>query len=148
MPLEAIFTFGMNLSKSKVLLAVSTKKLIGVYKANGGLRGELSYFIGHLVGQAECHLCDITHSPFRKKSEFKALEKSLKDEFGIEFRLLHMNERTVEEERASAGREPCVLLQHEDGTLSMFLDFMELKAVDGSVKSFEKLLRTRLDLFI
>jgi len=31
--------------------------------------------------------------------------------------------------------------------LSMFLDFVELKALDGSVRSFEKLVRSRLDLF-
>jgi hypothetical protein len=124
------------------------KTLIGIYKADGGLAGELSYFIGHLIGVRHCSLCDITHSPLMKKREFKELERRIGAEFGIGFRLLHMNERTVEEERASEGREPCVLLQHEDGTLSMFLDFMELQAVDGSVKSFEKLLRTRLDLFI
>lgn len=123
------------------------KTLIGIYKADGGLAGELSYFIGHLIGVRHCSLCDITHSPIMKKREFKELERRIEAEFGIGFRLLHMNERTAEEERASAGREPCVLLQHEDGTLSMFLDFMELQAVDGSVKSFEKLLRTRLDLF-
>ena len=124
------------------------KTLIGIYKADGGLAGELSYFIGHLIGVRHCSLCDITRSPVMKKREFKELERRIEAEFGIGFRLLHMNERTAEEERASAGREPCVLLQHEDGTLSMFLDFMELQAVDGSVKSFEKLLRTRLDLFI
>ncbi|MEY3972127.1 MAG: hypothetical protein RLY84_520 [Actinomycetota bacterium] len=124
------------------------KTLIGIYKADGGLAGELSYFFGHLIGVRHCSLCDITHSPIMKKREFKELERRIDAEFGIGFRLLHMNERTAEEERASAGREPCVLLQHEDGTLSMFLDFMELQAVDGSVKSFEKLLRTRLDLFI
>ncbi len=124
------------------------KTLIGIYKADGGLAGELSYFFGHLIGVCNCSLCDITHSPIMKKREFKELERRIEAEFGIGFRLLHMNERTAEEERASAGREPCVLLQHEDGTLSMFLDFMELQAVDGSVKSFEKLLRTRLDLFI
>ncbi len=124
------------------------KTLIGIYKADGGLTGELSYFFGHLIGVRHCSLCDITHSPIMKKREFKEFERRIEAEFGIGFRLRHMNERTTEEKRASAGREPCVLLQHEDGTLSMFLDFMELQAADGSVKSFEKLLRTRLDLFI
>jgi hypothetical protein len=126
---------------------MTSKTLIGVYKANGGLVGELSYFFGHLVGQAECSLCDITHSPFRKKSEFKELERGLKKGFGLDFRLVHMNERTEAELEASKGREPCVLLQHEDGSISMFLDFVELKAADGSVKSFAKLVKTRLDLF-
>jgi hypothetical protein len=122
--------------------------LIGVYKADGGIIGELSYFLGHLIGIRECSLCDITHSPFKKKGEFKRLENQLNQEFDLDFRLVHMNERTEKELAASAGREPCVLLAHEDGSLSMFLDFQELKAADGSVKSFEKLVRNRLDLFV
>ena len=127
---------------------MSGKTLIGVYKADGGIFGELSYFIGHLLGTRECSLCDITHSPIRKKQEFKDLETRLNDEFGIGFRLVHMNERTEQEHKASGGQEPCVLLQHEDGSLSMFLDFIELKAASGSVNSFEKLVRNRLDLFL
>lgn len=130
-----------------MLSNVNSKTLIGVYRANGGLIGELSYFLGHLIGQAECSLCDITHSPIKKKGAFKALEKKLNDEFGIGFRLVHMNERTEAELAASQGREPCVLLQHQDGSISMFLDFVDLKAADGRVESFERLVRTRLDLF-
>lgn len=122
--------------------------LIGVYKADGGIIGELSYFFGHLIGIRECSLCDITHSPFKKKGEFKRLVNRLNQEFDLDFRLVHMNERAEKELAASAGREPCVLLAHEDGSLSMFLDFQELKAADGSVKSFEKLVRNRLDLFV
>lgn len=125
----------------------SSRTLIGVYKADGGLLGELTYVLGHLIGIRECSLCDITHSPIKKKGEFKAFEKRLLADFDISVRLVHMNERTESELKASEGREPCVLLQHEDGSLSMFLDFVELKAVDGSVKSFEKLVRSRLDLF-
>lgn len=127
---------------------MTRKTLIGVYKADGGLIGELSYFLGHLIGVRQCSLCDITHSPFKKKGEFKRLESSLSREFDLDFRLVHMNERTDKELSASAGREPCVLLAHEDGSISMFLDFQELKAADGSVKSFEKLIRNRLDLFV
>jgi hypothetical protein len=41
-----------------------------------------------------------------------------------------------------------VLLEHEDGSLSMFLDYVELKACDGRVSSFEKLVRSRLDFFV
>lgn len=126
---------------------MTKRTLIGVYKADGGLLGELSYFFGHLIGVKQCSLCDITHSPFKKKGEFKRLEQGLRNEFGLDFRLVHMNERTEKELAASVGREPCVLLAHEDGSISMFLDFQELKAADGSVKSFEKLVRNRLDLF-
>ena len=124
------------------------KTLIGVYKADGGIVGELSYFLGHLVGIRHCSLCDITHSPILKKAAFKDFEKRLLAERNIEIRLVHMNERTEAELAASKGREPCVLLQYEDGSISMFLDYVELKAADGSVRSFEKLVNSRLDIYL
>jgi len=123
-------------------------KLIGVYKADGGFIGEVSYFLGHLVGAKECSLCDITHSPVKKKAAFKEFEKQLLEEKGIGFSLVHMNERTDAELAASAGREPCVLLENEDGSISMFLDYVELKAAGGKVGSFEKLVKSRLDIYL
>ena len=129
-------------------MSENRKTLIGLYKADGGILGELSYFFGHLVGIKSCSLCDITHSPIKKKNDFKAFEKRLLEERGIAFRLVHMNERTEAEFAASQGREPCVLLQYEDGSISMFLDFVELKASKGSVKSFEKLVESRLNIYL
>jgi hypothetical protein len=121
--------------------------LIGVYKADGGILGEVSYFLGHLVGLRECNLCDITHSPVKKKAEFKRFEKTLLEQRGIVMKLVHMNERTDAELAASKGREPCVLLQYPDGSISMFLDYVELKAASGSVESFAKLVDSRLNIY-
>jgi hypothetical protein len=121
--------------------------LIGVYKADGGILGEVSYFLGHLVGLRECNLCDITHSPVKKKAEFKRFEKTLLEQRGIVMKLVHMNERTDAELAASKGREPCVLLQYSDGSISMFLDYVELKAASGSVESFAKLVDSRLNIY-
>ena len=121
--------------------------LIGVYKADGGILGEVSYFLGHLIGVRECNLCDITHYPIKKKAEFKRFEKTLLDQRGINMKLVHMNERTDAELAASKGREPCVLLQYPDGSISMFLDYVELKAASGSVESFAKLVDSRLNIY-
>ena len=129
-------------------MSENRKTLIGIYKADGGILGELSYFFGHLVGIKSCSLCDITHSPIKKKNDFKAFEKRLLDERGIAFRLVHMNERTEAEFAASQGREPCVLLQYGDGSISMFLDYVELKTSKGSVRSFEKLVESRLNIYL
>ena len=129
-------------------MSESGKTLIGVYKADGGIIGELSYFFGHLIGVKNCSLCDITHSPVKKKSAFKAFEKRLLEERNIRIRLVHMNERTEAELAASKGREPCVLLQYEDGSISMFLDYVELKTSKGSVKSFERLVESRLNIYL
>ncbi len=57
---------------------------IGVYHADGGLVGEAKYVLGHLLGRTHCSLCDITHSPVRRKKQWDAFVDSL----GVPFRLL------------------------------------------------------------
>lgn len=122
--------------------------LIGIYKADGGIVGELSYFFGHLIGVRSCSLCDISHSPIMKKKSFKALEKNLLEEHGILVRMIHLNERNEREKKASEGREPCMLLEYPDQSISMFLDSSDLKTLSGSVSSLEKLIASRLDLYL
>jgi hypothetical protein len=122
-------------------------RLIGVYNADGGVIGELKYFFGHLIGIAKCELCDITHSPIRRKASWDRLASELKAEYGLDFALEHLNERSEAENKASAGREPCVLAEYPDGSLGMFLDRQELRMVDGNVDRFAKLVRARLALF-
>jgi hypothetical protein len=122
--------------------------LIGIYKADGGIVGELSYFFGHLIGVRSCTLCDITHSPIMKKSSFKALERHLLAEHGVAVRMLHMNERNEREQKASEGREPCILLEYPDESISMFIDSADLATLSGSVSSLNKLIKSRLDLYL
>lgn len=122
-------------------------RLIGIYNADGGLRGELAYFFGHLVGVAECALCDITHSPIRKKAQWRAFEQRLASELGHTVVLRHRNETTEAEARASAGREPCVLIEGDDGNLSMIVDWNDLQVADGSVERFEQILRSKLLMY-
>lgn len=122
-------------------------RLIGVYNADGGLVGELKYFFGHLVGVAKCELCDITHSPIRRKAAFDRLALDLKAQYGLDFALKHLNERSEEETKASLAKEPCVLAEYPDGSLGMFLDRQELRVVGGDVERFGKLVRARLAIF-
>jgi hypothetical protein len=122
-------------------------RLIGIYNADGGIVGELKYFFGHLIGVAKCELCDVTHSPIRRKASWDRLARQLKAEYGLDFALEHLNERSEAETKASAGREPCVLAEYPDGSLGMFLDRQELRVVGGDVDRFAKLVRARLALF-
>jgi hypothetical protein len=122
--------------------------LIGVYNADGGIVGELTYFFGHLIGVRNCTLCDISHSPIMKKSSFKALEQHLLAEHRIRVRMIHLNERNQRELKASEGREPCMLLEYPDQSISMFLDSTDLKALSGSVSSLKILISSRLDLYL
>ena len=122
--------------------------LIGIYKADGGIVGELTYFFGHLVGVRSCSLCDISHSLIMKKASFKALERHLLAEHGIKVRMIHLNERNQREKAASEGREPCILLEYPDESISMFIDSRDLEAISGSVGSLQKLIVSRLDLYL
>lgn len=123
------------------------RKLIGVYNANGGIAGELAYFFGHLIGVRSCTLCDVTHSPVRKKSQWRDLEQRVQDDLGYQFMLVHKNERTAELLSASAGREPCVLIEDDEGQLSMIMDWNDLKLSKGDVTTFEKILRSKLLMY-
>ena len=122
--------------------------LIGIYNADGGIVGELTYFFGHLIGVKSCTLCDISHSPIMKKSSFKALERHLLEEHGILVRMIHLNERNEREQKASEGRVPCMLLEYPDQSISMFLDSSDLTALSGNVASLKKLILSRLDLYL
>lgn len=123
------------------------RKLIGVYNANGGFAGEIAYFFGHLIGIQSCTLCDVTHSPVRKKSQWRDLEQRLQDDLGYQIVLVHKNERTPEQQLASAGREPCVLIEDDEGQLSMIMDWNDLKLSKGDVTTFEKILRSKLLMY-
>ena len=123
------------------------RKLIGVYNADGGFAGEVAYFFGHLIGIRRCTLCDVTHSPFKKKAAFHSLQERLRVEFDTEFVLVHKNERTPEQLAASDGREPCVLIEGDSGDLAMILDWNDLKLARGSVESFERILRSKLLMY-
>ena len=67
---------------------------------------------------------------------------------GIAIKMIHLNDRNDSELNASAGREPCVLLEYPDQSISMFLDAVDLKALSGSVASLRRLILSRLDLYL
>ena len=91
--------------------------LVGVYDADGGLRGELAYLTGKLAGR-HCALCDITHSPVRRRQAWDAYVAGLP----VPFEVLHRNERSEPLRIATAGHEPCVVAQTDDGGIVMLLD--------------------------
>jgi len=116
-------------------------ELIGVYHADGGLAGEAKYVIGKLLGTAHCALCDITHSPVRRKPAWDAMVARV----GVPFRLLHLNELTDELVGAVAGSGSPVVLQRTADRLSVLLGPDELETLGGSVDAFEQAVRTALN---
>ena len=111
--------------------------LVGVYDADGGLAGELSYVVGHLLGRTECALCDITHGWLRRKPEWDAMSTRLP----APLRLVHRNE-TTEAERTASDRSglPVVLGVRSDGSHTVVLGPSRLAELGGSVTRFERAL--------
>jgi hypothetical protein len=50
-------------------VSAPVEELLGVYDADGGVRGELAYVWGRWRGGVHCSLCDITHTTWRRKQE-------------------------------------------------------------------------------
>lgn len=114
-------------------------RILGVYNADGGLVGELRYIVGHMLGTVSCALCDITHSPIRRKREWD----SLVAELGIHVDLRHLNELD-EREAAAVGVSAPIVLVERDGVLTPLLDNAQLEALDGSVSAFGVAVRAAL----
>jgi len=119
-------------------------EFIGVFDADGGIRGEAAYVVGKLLGTAHCGLCDITHT-VRRKPAWDAMV----EELHTPFTLVHRNERTPEMERATAGAEvlPAVLgrVGSTDPGLVYLLGPQSLDALGGSVDAFAARLREAVD---
>jgi hypothetical protein len=115
------------------------RRLTGVYHADGGVRGELSYAVGKLLGTAHCGLCDITHRGLTPKRTWTALTASL-DRIGVPFDVVHRNERDAVIAAASDGQTPCVLA-HTDNGLLLILGPPQLDALRGEVTRLATALR-------
>ena len=115
--------------------------LVGVYHADGGPIGEAKYVIGKLLGTAHCALCDITHSPVRRKPSWDRMVAGL----GVDVELLHLNEMPPEVAAATALHgSPLVLGRLSDGTVEPLLLPADLEALDGSVDAFAEALSSAL----
>ncbi|MBM0260222.1 hypothetical protein [Micromonospora sp. 4G55] len=112
------------------------RRLVGVYHADGGLRGELAYLVGKVRGTTSCALCDVTHHGLGRKREWRDLLPAL----GVPVELVHLNERSPAVRAASEGRTPCVLAVTDGGPV-VLLGPDELAALDGRVARFAEALR-------
>lgn len=107
-----------------------------IYDADGGLVGEVRYVVGHLLGRAECGLCDITHGPVRRKASFDALVDRLAAR-GHVVEVHHRNEQTSPQATASTGQLPCVLVADDPGgPWQVLVDADALRRCAGDVDAF------------
>ncbi|HET7822001.1 MAG TPA: hypothetical protein VFL10_10790 [Ornithinibacter sp.] len=118
-------------------------EVVGVYDADGGVVGELTYVVGHLLGRTSCSLCDLTHGSVRRRPEWDAMAARLP----VPVRLVHRNEAT-DDERAtwSVSGLPAVLGLRADGSRTVLLGPTGLSALDGSLPALEQALLDALSV--
>lgn len=112
------------------------QRIVGVYDADGGLRGELAYLAGKLSGR-HCSLCDITHSPLRRRRAWDEYVATLP----VPFEVVHRNERSADVQSATEGHEPCVVAETSDGGVTMLLDSAALESardVSGLARALQE----------
>jgi hypothetical protein len=102
------------------------RRLVGVYDADGTLRGEVAYWVGARLGRAHCSLCDITHGSVREKSSWKTCRAGLP----VEFDTFHRNDQPDDVRVALEGVTPAVVADTTDGIL-LLLGPEELEACGG-----------------
>lgn len=105
----------------------TVQRLIGVYDAEGTLRGELTYWVGARLGRAHCSLCDITHGLLREKGEWQACRAGLP----VPFDAYHRDDQPDDVRAVLAGTYPAVLAGTGAGPV-LLVGPAELEACDGS----------------
>ena len=115
-------------------------EVVGVYDADHTLVGEVAYVVGKLLGRRHCALCDVTHSPVRRKREWDALVASSQ----VPLRAVHRDERDAAL-RAATPVLPAVVGRTADGGWVTLLDAGALETAGGSVAAFAALLRGALE---
>lgn len=102
-------------------------RLVGVYDAEGTLRGEVAYWIGARLGRAHCSLCDITHGSVREKSAWRTCRATLP----VPFETYHRDDQPEAVRAALGGAAPAVVAETAAGIVAL-LDGAELEACEGA----------------
>ena len=110
-------------------------RLIGVYDANGTLRGELAYWVGARLGRTHCSLCEITHGLVRERSDWK----SCKEGIAVPFDTYHRNDQPSSVCSATGDTAPVVVAETTSG-ITLLLGPTELDACGGSVEQLIELI--------
>jgi hypothetical protein len=112
-------------------------RLVGVYDADGTLRGELAYFIGARLGRAHCSLCDITHGTFRAKPDWQ----HCRDGLPVPFDTYHRDDQPPQIRTVTGGTTPVVVAVTE-GDVVPLLDGDALAACAGSIDALVAAIET------
>lgn len=116
------------------------RRLVGVYNAEGSVRGEIAYLFAKVTGRAQCALCDITHGWVRPSREFLQVVH----EIPVPIEFVHSDSRSEALKAASGGTVPCVLAQTDDG-LMLLLGPDDIERCEGEPAALLQAVRDAVD---
>lgn len=116
-------------------------EIIGIYDADGTIRGELIYVLKKYLKGFHCSLCDITHSKVSKKLSYTQQEEI----FEIPIRMLHRNELLNEMNSFLTQALPMVVARSGSNYEILFAK-EELETFDGNDSLFFSTLRAKLNI--
>lgn len=118
---------------------MNAERVVGVYDADGGWRGELRYALGVASGGKHCSLCDITHgwNPLGRRDWKRARSDA---PFDIE--LIH-RDRATAAQRQAAGALPAIIARSDD-SWRVLVDSEDLDDCAGDPDQLVSLILTRL----
>lgn len=117
----------------------SIRRLIGVYDADGTLRGELTYWVGARLGFAHCSLCDITHGLVSERSDWTACRGALP----VPFETYHRDDQPGVV-RSAVTTLPVVVAETDGGIVTL-LGPEQLDRCGGSVERFAEALDAAIE---
>lgn len=120
--------------------APSIIRIVGVYNADGTLRGELAYLVGKMRGTVHCGLCDITHSAVRRRSEWLDCAGRLP----VAFDTYHRDDQPDAARPHTDGSLPAVLAETDAGIVPL-LGPAELDACAASPERLIDAVRAAAD---
>ena len=116
--------------------------LIGVYR---GTRGPL-YPLARFLGAYSCDLAKLSENRTGISPAWKAMVERLVAD-GHSHELVSPKTASVALSQASAGREPCILIDDDEGDVAMIADWNDLSLADGDIERYERILRSKLLMY-
>lgn len=110
--------------------------LFGVYDADATAIGETIYWFGARLGIRHCSLCDITHSLFRQKSQWRDCVTRLQTDHSISFLAYHRNDQPAEVRQVIKGEYPAVVARSTQSKFTLFLSRAEINECGSDPDKF------------
>lgn len=112
-------------------------RLIGVYDAEGTLRGEVAYWIGARLGRRHCSLCEVTHGLFTEKIEWRSCRSGLP----VPFDTYHRDDQPPEVRVTAQNRAPVIVAETTTGHV-VLLDGLRIENAGGDPHRLIEMIET------